>query len=75
MDVIETPADIEFGEVSSFSELGHEFRDQQKGILVLDSHGVECTIVLNQPEQAIFLFDEEHWNGHGQFERANSSGA
>jgi len=27
-DVVETPADIQLGEVSSSSELGHEFRDQ-----------------------------------------------
>jgi len=65
VDVIETLADIELGEISSSPELGHEFRDQQKRILVLDCYGVECTIVLKQPERAIFLFDEEHWSSHG----------
>jgi len=50
-DVIEIPADIELGEVSSSLELEYEFRDQWERILVLDCHGVECTIVLNQLEQ------------------------
>ena len=67
--------DIKLGEVSSSSELGHEFRDQWEGILVLDCHGVEYTIVLNQPERAILLFDEEHQSGHRGFRRANLSGA
>jgi len=30
--------------------LGHKFGDQWKRVLVLDRHGVECSIVLNQPE-------------------------
>jgi len=49
-NVVETPIDIQLSKVSGFTELGHEFRDQWKKVLVLDYHGVECSIVLNQPE-------------------------
>jgi len=50
MDIIETPMDIQLGEVSSSAELGYEFRDQWKGVFVFDHHKIECTIVLNQLE-------------------------
>jgi len=50
MNIIEILVDIELGEVSSSSELRYKFGDQWEGILVLDCHGVEYTIVLNQPE-------------------------
>ena len=49
-NVVETPTDIQLGEVSGSAELGHEFGDQWERVLVLDHHGVECSIVLNQPE-------------------------
>jgi len=46
-NVVETPTDIQLGEVSSSAELEHEFGDQWKGVFVLDRHGIECIIVLN----------------------------
>ena len=49
-NIVETPTDIQLGEVSGPVELGHEFRDQWERVLVLDRHGVECSIVLNQLE-------------------------
>jgi len=49
-NVVETSTDIQLGEVSGFAELEHEFGDQWERVLVLDHHGVECLIVLNQPE-------------------------
>jgi len=49
-NVVETPTDIQLGEVSGPAELGHEFRDQWERVLVLDHHRVECSIVLNQLE-------------------------
>jgi len=42
--------DIQLGEVSGSAELGHEFGNQWERVLVLDCHGVECLIVLNQLE-------------------------
>ena len=49
-NIVETPTDIQLGEVSGPTELGHEFGDQWERVLVLDRHGVECLIVLNQLE-------------------------
>jgi len=49
-NVVETPMDIQLGKVSGSAELGHKFGDQWERVLVLDRHGVECSIVLNQPE-------------------------
>jgi len=52
--------DIQLSEVSSSAALGYEFRDQGEGVFVFDCHEIECTIVLNQSEQAILLLDEKH---------------
>jgi len=49
-NVVETPMDVQLGKVSGSTELGHEFGDQWEGVLILDCHGVECMIVLNQLE-------------------------
>jgi len=49
-NIVEIPMDIQLGEVSGPVELGHEFGDQWERVLVLDRHGVECSIVLNQLE-------------------------
>ena len=74
VNVVETPTDIQLGEVSGPTKLGHEFGDQWKRVLVLDCHRVECSIVLNQLERAVFFLDEEHWSCHGGFGEADSSG-
>jgi len=63
--------DVQLGKVFSSVELGHEFGDQWEGVFVLDHYGIECTVVLNQSERAILLFDEEHWGSHGGFGRVN----
>jgi len=49
-NVVETPTDIQLGEVSGPMKLGHEFGDQWERVLVLDRHRVEYSIVLNQLE-------------------------
>jgi len=49
-NIVETPTDIQLGKVSGPAELRHEFGDQWERVLVLDHHGVECSIVLNQLE-------------------------
>jgi len=72
--VIETPSDIKLCEVLSSAELGDELGDEGVGVLVLDGCGVQCTIVLDQPEQAIFLFNEEHWGCDGGLGGSDSSG-
>jgi len=73
-DVIETPMDIQLGKVFSSAELGYKFGDQWEGVFVLNCHGIECTIVLNQPERTILLLNEKHWSCYRRFGRANLSG-
>jgi len=72
--VIETPSDIKFCEVPGSAELGDEFRDEREGVPVLDSYGVQHTIALDQLEQTIFLFNEEHRSRYGGLGRSDSSG-
>jgi len=59
-NVVETPTDIQLGEVSGPTELEHEFGDQWERVLVLDYHRVECSIVLNQLKRAVLFLDEEY---------------
>jgi len=63
--IIETPSDVKLGEVLGSAELGDKFGDEEEGVPVLDSYGVQCAIVLDQPERTIFLFNEKHWGCDG----------
>jgi len=45
--IIEAPADIEFCEVFSSTELRDEFRDEGERIFILNGHSVQCAIVLD----------------------------
>jgi len=72
--VVETPSDVMLGEVLGSAELGDEFGDEGEGVPVLDGYGVQRAIVLDQPERAIFLFNEEHWSCDGGFGRSDPSG-
>jgi len=45
--IIEAPVDIKFCEVFSSAELRDKFRDEGERISVLDSHSIQCTIVLD----------------------------
>jgi len=71
--IIEVLADVEFREVPGFAELGDEFGDKGERISVLDSHSVQCTIVLDLPERTIFLFNEEHRSCDRGFGRSDLS--
>jgi len=71
--IIETPLDIKFCEVPGSTELGDKFRDEEEGISVLNGYGVQHTIVLDQLEQTIFLFNEEHKGCYGRFGRSDLS--
>ena len=33
-------------------------------VLILHRHGVQCAVVLHQPEFAVLLFHKEDWSGH-----------
>ena len=72
--VIETPSDVKLCEVLGSAELEDELGDEGEGILVLDSCGIQHAIVLDQPERAILLFNEEHWSCDGGLGGSNSSG-
>ena len=73
-DVVETPANVQLSEVSGSAELQYEFGDQWEGVLILDRHGIECSVVLNQPEGAVLFLDEEYRGCHGRFRRTNLPG-
>jgi len=45
--IIETPVDIQFCEVPGSAELRDEFGDEEERISILDSYGVQCTVVLD----------------------------
>ena len=66
--------DIKFCEVLGSAELGDELGDEGKGVSVLNGYSVQHTIVLDQPEQAIFLLNEEHRGCYGGFGRLDLSG-
>ena len=62
--VVETPADIQFGEVSLTMELCDQFRDERNWVPVLDHDHVQGSVVLYKLEQAILLLDEEDGRCH-----------
>ena len=73
VDVVETPTNVQLGEVSGSTELRYEFRDQWKGVLILDHHGIKCSVVLNQPEGAVLFLDKKYRGYYRRFRGANLS--
>ena len=73
--IVEPPSHIQLGEVFCISELGNEFQNDWKRVAIFHHHGIENTIVLDQSQQPILLFDEEHWASHGRFQRVNMTSA
>ena len=71
--VIETLSDIKFCEVPGSTELGDKFGDERERVPVLNGYDVQRVIVLDQPEQTIFLFNAEHRGHYGEFGRLDSS--
>jgi len=45
--IIETPADIQFCEIPGSAELGDEFGDEGERVFILDSYGIQSTVVLD----------------------------
>jgi len=72
--VIETPSDVKLGEVLGSAELGDELGDEGERVPILDGYSVQRVIVLDQPEQAILLFNEEHWGCDGGLGGSDPSG-
>jgi len=71
--IIEALTDVKFYEVPGSTELGDKFRDEEEKVSVLNGYSVQYTIVLNQPERTIFLFNEEHRSYYRGFERSDLS--
>ncbi|KDQ30026.1 hypothetical protein PLEOSDRAFT_1027867, partial [Pleurotus ostreatus PC15] len=70
-DVVETPPDVELGEVASVPEFIHQVRDERKWVPILDRHAVELPIVLDQAERSVLLLNKEHRGGHGRLAGAD----
>jgi len=72
--IIETLVDVKFCEVLGFAELRDKFRNEGERVFVLDSYSVQRTIVLDQPEQTIFLLNEEYRGCYRGLGRPDSFG-
>ena len=48
--IVETPADIQFGEVSRTTELCDQFSDERSWVPVLDHDRIQGSVVLYEPE-------------------------
>jgi len=72
--IIETLVDVKFCKVPGSTELGDKLGDEWKGVSVLNGYDVQCTIVLDQLEQTIFLLNKEHRGCYGRFGRSDSLG-
>jgi len=72
--VIETPSDVKLCEVLGSTELGDKLGDERERVLVLDGYSIQRAIVLDQPERAILLFNEEHWGCNRRLGGSDSSG-
>ena len=64
VNIVETPLDIKLGEVLHTLEPIYKFRNDRQWVTVLHCHGIECTVVLDQAKQTIFLLNEKHKQGH-----------
>ena len=67
LNIIETPSDVQFGEVLGAPELSDQFGNEQEWVLVFDHYHIKGSVVLDKLEASIFLFDEEDWGHHQGF--------
>ncbi|KAG6863343.1 hypothetical protein C0993_011909 [Termitomyces sp. T159_Od127] len=56
--------DVQFGEVPHPLEVIDELGDEGERVAILHHHGIKDPVVLDWPEQAILLFDEEDQRSH-----------
>ena len=66
-NIIETPSDIQFGKALGTSELSDQFGNEWEWVLVFDHYCIKGSVVLDESEASIFLFDEEDWRCHWGF--------
>ena len=48
VDIVKSPADVEFSKVLSPLKFVDEFRDEGKGVLVLYCDCIQCSVVLHK---------------------------
>src|SRR5215471_6411135 len=70
-NIIESPTNVELGEVLGTLELINELRNEWERVLVLHSNCIEGLVVLNQSEGPILLLNEEDRRGHRRLRRTN----
>ena len=62
-DVVIAPVHIEFSEDGELAEVIDKIRDEGQGVCVLYSVLVKVSVILNQSEFSILLFDKEEGGG------------
>ena len=74
MDVVEAPANIQLCEVLGAMELSDQLGNQWKWVFVFDSDRIESSVVLDEAEGSILLFDKEDWRCHRRLGQPDVSG-
>ncbi len=64
VNIVESPSNVEFGEVLHSLEFHNELWNEQEWVLVLHGHGIQGAVVLYQMEFAILFLNEEDRHGH-----------
>ena len=72
-NIVETPLNVEFGEVLCSLEFCNELQDEREWVLVLHSPSIQGTVVLHQMEFAILLLNKEDRRGHQRLRGAYST--
>src|SRR5258708_20437874 len=63
-DIVVSPPDIQFGEVTRTPESVNEVGDERKRICIFYRLCVQCPVVLDQSETPVLLFNEEYRSCH-----------
>ena len=58
-DIVVTPANVEFSEVSGVLHVINKFRDKRQWVSVMNGVGIKITIVLTGVKAAVFLWNKE----------------
>ena len=58
-DIVETPPHIQFSEIFCSAELSDQLGNEWERIFIFDGDCVQGSVVLDQLETSVFLFDKE----------------
>jgi len=59
VDVVVPPLNVEFGIYMRIAEVSYKVGDQQEGVLVVYSDGVDLSVVLHQSQFSVLFANEE----------------